>query len=372
MAYFMLIFYKFFCLKLVKFFSNQYFCFPMEFSAKQIAELLNGEIVGNSDIKVNKLAKIEEAEANSLSFLANLAYEDYLYTTNASIVIINKNFTPKKTINNSCTLIKVDNAYECFAKLLKTYNQLKNNKLGIESGAFVAEKSKIGKDVYIAAFAYISDDATIGNNTKIYPHVYIGDHVKIGDNTIIFSGVKIYHECVIGSNCIIHAGAVIGSDGFGFAPTSTGEYSKIPQIGNVVIEDNVEIGPNCCIDRATLGSTMIKKGVKLDNLVHIAHNVVVGENTVLAGQTGISGSSKIGKNCMTGGQVGISGHLTIGDNVKIAGQSGVSKNIKNDMIIQGSPAFAMKEYFRAYVGFKNLPDIITRLNELEKKAEKNG
>lgn len=339
----------------------------MEFSANQIAELLNGEVVGNSDIKVNKLAKIEEAEVNSLSFLANLAYEEYLYSTNASIVIINKDFTPKKPIKNSCTLVKVDNAYECFAKLLETYNQFKNNKLGIEKGSFVSEKSKVGKDVYIGAFAYISDDTIVGDRTKIYPHVYIGDHVKIGENTVIFSGVKIYHECVIGSNCIIHAGAVIGSDGFGFAPTSTGEYNKIPQLGNVIIEDNVEIGPNCCIDRATLGATLIKKGVKLDNLVHIAHNVVVGENTVLAGQTGISGSSKIGKNCMTGGQVGISGHLTIGDNVKIAGQSGVSKNIKDNMVMQGSPAFSMKEYFRSYVVFKNLPELITRLNKLEKK-----
>ena len=342
----------------------------MEFSANQIAELLNGEIVGNSDIMVNKLAKIEEAGINSLSFLANLAYEEYLYTTDASIVIINKDFTPKKPIKNSCTLVKVDNAYECFAKLLETYHQLKNNKLGIETGSFVSEKSTIGKDAYIGAFAYISDDTIVGDGTKIYPHVYIGDHVKIGENTVIFSGVKIYHECVIGSNCIIHAGAVIGSDGFGFAPTSTGEYNKIPQLGNVIIEDNVEIGPNCCIDRATLGSTLIKKGVKLDNLVHIAHNVVVGENTVLAGQTGISGSSKIGKNCMTGGQVGISGHLTIGDNVKIAGQSGVSKNIKDNMVMQGSPAFSMKEYFRSYVVFKNLPEFITRLNKLEKSREK--
>ncbi len=344
----------------------------MEFSASQIAELLNGEIVGNSEAVVSKLSKIEEGEVNSLSFLANLAYEEYLYTTDASIVIINKDFTPKKPIKNTCTLVKVDNAYECFAKLLETYNQFKKNKSGIEEGSYISEKSTIGDNVYIGAFAYVSEGAKIGNNVKIYPHTYVGDDVVIGDNTIIFSGVKIYHECVVGKDCILHAGAVIGSDGFGFAPTKNNEYSKIPQLGNVIVEDNVEIGPNCCIDRATLGSTMIKKGVKLDNLVHIAHNVVVGENTVLAGQTGISGSSKIGKNCMTGGQVGISGHLTIGDNVKIAGQSGVSKNIKENMIIQGSPAFSIKDYTRSYVGFKNLPDIISRLNELEKKAENNG
>ena len=340
----------------------------MEFSAKQIAELLNGEIVGDSKVIVNKLSKIEEGEINSLSFLANLAYEEHLYSTNASIVIINKDFTPSKPIKPSCTLVKVDNAYECFAKLLDTYNQLKGNKnkLGIEKGSYISENSTIGKDVYIGAFAYISEAAKIGDNVQIYPQAYIGDNVIIGDNTLIYSGVKIYHDCEIGKNCILHAGAVIGSDGFGFAPNKENSYDKIPQIGNVIIEDDVEIGPNNCIDRATMGSTIIKKGVKTDNLVHIAHNVVVGENTVLAGQTGISGSSKIGKNCMTGGQVGITGHITVGNNVKIAGQSGVSKSVKDNEVLQGSPAFSYKNFMRSYAVFKNLSSIDNRLNKLEK------
>ncbi|NCP46477.1 MAG: UDP-3-O-(3-hydroxymyristoyl)glucosamine N-acyltransferase [Flavobacteriales bacterium] len=342
----------------------------MEFSAKNIATLLNGEIEGNPDLIVSSIAKIEEGKKGDLSFLGNLLYEKYLYTTKASVILINKDFTPTKKVKP--TLIRVDNAYQSFATLLETYQKIINQRNGIEQPSFIDSTVKLSENVYIGAFTYLSKNVVIGADTKIYPNVFIGDNVTIGKNCIINSGVKIYNSCVIGNNCIIHSNTVIGADGFGFAPQNDLNYKKIPQVGNVVIEDNVEIGPNCCIDRATLGSTMIKKGVKLDNLVHIAHNVVVGENTVLAGQTGISGSSKIGKNCMTGGQVGISGHLTIGDNVKIAGQSGVSKNIKNDMIIEGSPAFAMKEYFRAYVGFKNLPDIITRLNELEKKAEKNG
>ncbi|PCJ22720.1 MAG: UDP-3-O-(3-hydroxymyristoyl)glucosamine N-acyltransferase [Flavobacteriales bacterium] len=338
----------------------------MEFTAEQIAGLLNGEIEGNPETIVNKLSKIEEGESKSLSFLANLTYEEYLYTTDASIVIVNKDLNLSSSIKDTCTLIRVDDAYQSFTKLLETYNQEKTNKKGIEKQTFISESATIGNDIYVGAFAYISDNAIIGNNVKIYPQTFIGDKVKIGDNTILFSGVKIYHECVIGKDCIIHAGAVIGSDGFGFAPNDNNSYDKIPQIGNVIIEDDVEIGPNNCIDRATMGSTIIKKGVKTDNLVHIAHNVVVGENTVLAGQTGISGSSKIGKNCMTGGQVGITGHITVGDNVKIAGQSGVSKNIKNDQVLQGSPAFTYKDYMKSYAYFKNLPSIIARINKLEK------
>ena len=343
----------------------------MEYSAHQIAELLNGEVVGNSEVKVNKLSKIEEGELHSLSFLANLAYEEHLYTTNASIVIINKDFTPSKQVKDTCTLVKVDNAYECFAKLLEVYNQVKNNKSGIEERCFISEKATLGDNPYIAAFAYIADGAAIGNNAKIYPHVFIGDNVIIGDNVTIFSGVKIYHDSVIGNNCTFHSGTIIGSDGFGFAPNSENQYNKVPQIGNVVIEDYVEIGANSCIDRATMGSTIIKKGVKLDNLVHVAHNVIIGENSVIAGQTGISGSTKIGKNCMFGGQVGLVGHLSIGDNVKIAAQSGVTKNIKENMTIQGSPAFPDKDYKRSYAAFKNLPDLIARLNELEKQIN-NG
>ena len=341
----------------------------MEFTAEQIAGLLNGKVEGNPETIVNKLSKIEEGETQSLSFLANLAYEEYLYTTDASIVIVNKDLNLSSPIKDSCTLIRVDDAYSSFTKLLEAYNQSKGTKTGIEKQTFISESATIGEDVYIGAFAYISDKAVIGNNVKIYPQSFIGDNVKIGDNTIIFSGVKIYHECEIGKECILHAGAVIGSDGFGFAPNDKNSYDKIPQIGNVIIEDNVEIGPNNCIDRATMGSTIIKKGVKTDNLVHIAHNVVVGENTVLAGQTGISGSAKVGKNCMTGGQVGITGHITVGDNVKIAGQSGISKSIKDNQVLQGSPAFAYKEYMKSYAHFKNLHSIVGRLNDLEKKIK---
>ena len=341
----------------------------MEFTAEQIAGLLNGEVEGNPETMVNKLSKIEEGESHSLSFLSNLVYKEHLYTTDASIVIINKDFSLEKAIKDTCTLIRVDDAYQSFTKLLETYNQAKNNKLGVEPQSFISDSATVGKDIYVGAFSYISDNAIIGNNVKIYPQAYIGDNVKIGDNTTIFSGVKIYHDCEIGKDCIIHAGAVIGSDGFGFAPNDENSYDKIPQIGNVIIEDDVEIGPNNCIDRATMGSTIIKKGVKTDNLVHIAHNVVIGENTVLAGQTGISGSAKIGKNCMTGGQVGITGHVTIGDNVKIAGQSGVSKNIKDNQVLQGSPAFNYKDYMRCYASFKNLPSIIDRINKLEKNTK---
>jgi UDP-3-O-[3-hydroxymyristoyl] glucosamine N-acyltransferase len=344
----------------------------MEFSASQIAGLLNGEIEGNPDVIVNKLAKIEEGEAQSLSFLANLAYEEHLYSTDASIVIVNKDFSPSKSVKSTCTLIKVDNAYECFAKLLETYNQFKNNKTGIEALAFIADSATIGNDVYVGGFAYISENATIGDNVKIYPHAYIGDNVKIGDNTVINSGVKIYHDCEVGKNCTFHSGTIIGSDGFGFAPNSENEYNKVPQIGNVIIEDYVEIGANCTIDRATIGSTKIKKGVKLDNLVHVAHNVVIGNNSVVAGQTGIAGSTKIGENCMFGGQVGITGHITLGDNVKAAAQTGVSKSYKDGAMLQGSPAFDVKAFTKAYAGFKNLPEIIKRLNELERKVQDNG
>jgi len=339
----------------------------MEFTAEQIADLLNGEVEGNPETMVNQLSKIEEGKPHSLSFLANLTYEEFLYTTDASIVIINKDFSPTKQVKKTCTLIKVEDAYQAFTKLLEAYNQSKSVKKGIEKQTYIADNATIGEDIYVGAFAYISENAVIGNQVKIYPHSYIGDNVKINDYTTIYSGVKIYHDCEIGANCIIHAGAVIGSDGFGFAPNNENSYDKIPQIGNVIIEDNVEIGPNNCIDRATMGSTIIKKGVKTDNLVHIAHNVVIGENTVLAGQTGVSGSAKIGKNCMTGGQVGITGHITIGDNVKIAGQSGVSKNIKDNEALQGSPAYTYKDYMKSYVCFKNLPDIIQRINKLEKK-----
>lgn len=340
----------------------------MEFSAQQIAGILNGEIVGNPDVTVNKLCKIEDGEANAVSFLANLAYESHLYSTDASIVIINKDFTPGKPVKETCTLIKVENAYECFTKLLDTYSQFKNNKTGIEQPSFIAETAKLGENCYVGAFAYIGENVKIGNNVKIYPNSYIGDNTTIGDNSTFFAGVKLMDETVVGKNCIFHAGVVIGSDGFGFVPDGNNVYNKIPQIGNVVIEDDVEIGGNTVIDRATMGSTVIKKGVKLDNLIHIAHNVVIGENSAIAGQVGIAGSAKIGKNCMIGGQVGVAGHLTIADGVKIAAQSGIGANIKQEgLVVQGSPAFYIGDYKRAYVGFKKLPEILERLDKLEKE-----
>lgn len=340
----------------------------MEFSAKQIADLLNGEIQGNAEVKINKLSKIEEGIPNSLSFLANPIYQEHLYTTNASVVILNKDFILEKSVKDSCTLIRVDNAYECFAKLLETYNQIKNNKSGIEQPSFISSSSKIGENCYVGAFAYVSDNVKIGKNVKIYPNCFVGEGVEIGDNTILYAGVKIMQDCKIGNNCTFHSGVVIGADGFGFAPNSENNYKKVPQIGNVIIEDHVEIGANTCVDRATLGSTIIKKGVKLDNLIQIGHNVVIGENTVVVAQTGIAGSTKIGKNCMIGGQVGIVGHLNIADGVKIAAQSGVGSSVLTEgSILQGSPAFSVGEYKRSYVGFKKLPEILDRLSKLENK-----
>lgn len=340
----------------------------MEFSAEQIAGLLNGEIIGNPQVKVSKLSKIEEGEPQSISFLANMAYEQYLYTTDASIVIINRDLKLQKPVKDTCTLIKVENAYECFAKLLETYQQMKGSKTGIEQPSFISETAKLGENCYVGAFTYIGENVTIGNNVKIYPNTYVGDNTTIGDNTILFSGVKLMEETVVGKNCIFHAGVVIGSDGFGFVPDENNVYSKVPQIGNVVIEDDVEIGGNTVIDRATMGSTVIKKGVKLDNLVQIAHNVVIGENSVIAGQAGIAGSAKIGKNCMMGGQVGVAGHLTVADGTKIAAQSGIGANIKVEgTVVQGSPAFYIGDYKRAYVGFKKLPEILNQLNEISKK-----
>jgi UDP-3-O-[3-hydroxymyristoyl] glucosamine N-acyltransferase len=340
----------------------------MEFSAEQIAGLLNGEIIGNPQVKVSKLSKIEEGEPQSISFLANMAYEQYLYTTDASIVIINRDLKLQKPVKDTCTLIKVENAYECFAKLLETYQQMKGSKTGIEQPSFISETAKLGENCYVGAFTYIGENVTIGNNVKIYPNTYVGDNTTIGDNTILFSGVKLMEETVVGKNCVFHAGVVIGSDGFGFVPDENNVYSKVPQIGNVVIEDDVEIGGNTVIDRATMGSTVIKKGVKLDNLVHIAHNVVIGENSVIAGQAGIAGSAKIGKNCMMGGQVGVAGHLTVADGTKIAAQSGIGANIKVEgTVVQGSPAFYIGDYKRAYVGFKKLPEILNQLNEISKK-----
>lgn len=341
----------------------------MEFSAQQIATLLNGDVEGDVNSIVNNLSKIEEGAPKTLSFLANPTYTNYIYTTDASIVIVNRTLVLDKPVKSSCTLIRVDNAYESFAKLLELYTQIKGNKTGIEQPSYIAPNATLGSDCYLGAFAYIGQNVIIGNNVKIYPHAYIGDNVKIGDNSTLFSGVKVYYECLIGSNCTIHAGTVIGSDGFGFAPNSDGQaFVKVPQIGNVVIEDNVEIGSNASIDRATLGSTILRKGVKLDNLVQIAHNVEIGENTVIAGLSGVAGSTKVGKNCMIGAQVGIAGHLKIANGVKIAGQSGIGSNIeKENEIVQGSPAFNIGEYKRSYVLFRGLPKLNDRISELSKK-----
>ncbi len=341
----------------------------MEFTAQQIAELLKGTVEGNPEAKVNKLSKIEEGDEGSLTFLANPKYTPYIYNTNASIVIVNKNFVAENKINS--TLVRVEDAYSAFAQLLEAYNQISLNKSGISKHASIADSAKIGENVYIGDFVSIGDNVEIGDNVKIYPQAIIDDNTKIGENTLVFSGVKIYSDNVIGKNCTFHAGVVIGADGFGFAPQTNNNYKKIAQIGNVIIEDNVEVGANTCIDRATLGSTIIRKGAKIDNLIQIAHNVEIGENTVIAAQVGISGSTKIGKNCMIGGQVGIAGHLEIADGVMIAAQSGIQANIKKPgSIVQGSPAFEITKYRKAYIHFRNLNDWYNRLDEIEKKLNK--
>src|ERR1035437_5058678 len=340
----------------------------MKFSALQISQLIDGEIEGNPQANVNKLSEIEEGEEGSLSFLANPAYTPFIYSTKASVVIVNKSFVAEQPI--SSTLIRVDDAYQSFAKLLDVYNKVYRHKTGIEKMSFIAESVKLGENVYVGAFAYVGNDSVIGNNVKIYPNVYIGENVVINDNTVLFPGVRVYPDCIVGKDCTLHAGAVIGSDGFGFAPDKDNNYVKIAQIGNVVIEDNVEIGSNTTIDRATMGSTIIHSGVKLDNLIQIAHNVEIGEKTVIAAQTGVAGSTKIGKECMIGGQVGIVGHLTIADKVKIAAQSGIGQSILNEgETVQGSPAFESHDYKRTYVLFKKLPDMEKRIHELEKELE---
>lgn len=342
----------------------------MEFSAQQIAQLLNGDIEGDANITVNNMSKIEEGEPHTLSFLANPKYTQFIYTTNASIVLVNRNFVLERPVKSTCTLIRVENAYESFAKLLQLYHQFKGNKVGIEQPSFIHPTAKIAEDCYIGAFAYIGENVQIGKNTKIYPNVFIGDNCKIGDESTLFSGVKVYHECWIGNHCTIHSNTVIGSDGFGFAPNTEGQaFAKVPQIGNVIIEDHVEVGSNSSIDRATMGSTVLRKGVKLDNLVQIAHNVEIGENTVIAGLTGVAGSTKVGKNCMIAAQVGIVGHIRIADGVKIAGQSGVGNSIeKEGEIVQGSPSFNVADYRRSYVLFRSLPKLNDRLNDLDRKV----
>jgi len=336
----------------------------MQFSAQQIADMLQGVIEGNNMETVSALSRIEEGKPGSLSFLSNPLYTQYLYTTKASIVIINKDFEVKEPV--TATLIRVENAQAAFAKLLELYNQIKLNKTGIAPNSQIEDTATVGENVYVGAFAYIGENTKIGNNVKIYPQVYIGDNCIIGDNTTLFAGVKIYSETQIGKNCIIHSGTVIGSDGFRFDPQNEGN-KKIAQIGNVVIEDDVEIGANCAIDRATLGSTILRTGVKFDNLIHIAHNVEVGANTYIAAHGVIAGSTKIGKNCMFSGQVGIVGHLQIADNTIITAQSGISKNItKPGEVYMGSPAFDANKYRKAYIHFRNLEQLAQRVTALEK------
>jgi UDP-3-O-[3-hydroxymyristoyl] glucosamine N-acyltransferase len=341
----------------------------MEFSAEQIAGILNGEVVGNTEITVKGLSKIEEGTEGTLSFLSNPKYEEYIYTTGASICIVNNTFSPIKELPSNLTLVKVEDAYSCFAKLLEFYDQMRKKEPKIESPSFISESATIGSDLYLGAFGYIGDGSKIGDNVVIYPHVYIGENVIIGDNCVLHPGATIYADCILGNNCTIHAGTIIGADGFGFAPNENGEFQKIPQIGNVVIEDNVEIGSNCTIDRATMGSTVIRKGVKLDNLVQVAHNVEIGKNTVMAAQVGVAGSAKIGENVMIGGQAGISGHIHIADGTKIVAQSGIPNTIRKADTLMGSPGIPLEDFKKSYFGFRKLPQILKRLQELENKIK---
>lgn len=340
----------------------------MNYTVAEIAALLEGEVEGNASITINKVSKIEEGGEHSLSFLANPAYIPYLYTTKAAAVVINKDFIPTQALG--CTLIKVKDPYKSFAKILEVYNQNKVEGEGISSQAFIDKTAVLGENLFVGAFAYIGKNVKLGDRGKICPQVYIGDNVEIGSNTILYPGVKIMANCKIGNNCILHPGVVIGSDGFGFAPQNGNYYAKVPQTGNVLIEDFVEIGANTTIDRATMGSTVIKKGVKLDNLIQIAHNVEIGENTVIAAQTGIAGTTKIGKDCMIGGQVGIVGHITIANGVKIAAQSGIMSSIvKEGEVVQGSPAFAKLSHNKSYALYRKLPDLNTKIYQLEKTVE---
>ena len=322
----------------------------MKFTAAQIAGILEGEVVGNPNAEVYKLSKIEEGTEGSLTFLANPKYINFIYSTKATVTIVNNTFEPEQEITT--TLIKVEDAYKSFSKLLEYYNQVKLMKSGIEQPSVISDGVTYGNDLYLGSFCYVGKNVIIGNNVKIYPNSFIGDNVTIGDNCVFFAGVRIYSETEIGNNCIIHSGTIIGSDGFGFAPQEDGTYSKVPQIGNVIIEDNVEIGACTTVDRATLGSTIIRKGVKLDNHIQVAHNVEIGENTVIAAQTGIAGTTKIGKNGLIGGQVGFAGHLSIGD------------------VVQGSPAFNYGDFAKSFVHFRNLPKIVADLEELKNNNNK--
>ena len=338
----------------------------MEFSAKQIAEYIQGVIVGDENASVHTFAKIEEGIPGALSFLSNPKYTHYIYDTQSSIVLVNKDFEPEREVKT--TLIKVENAYESLAKLMSLYEASIPKKTGIDPLASIAKTAKIGQNVYVGPFACIEDGAVIGDNTYIHPHVTIGYNAKIGENAILYPHVTIYHDCRVGNNCILHAGSVIGADGFGFAPSPEG-YEKIPQIGIVILEDDVEIGANTCIDRATMGATIIHKGVKLDNLIQIAHNVEVGSNTVMASQVGVAGSAKIGEWCMFGGQVGVAGHIKVGDHVNVGAQSGIPGNTKSGLTLMGYPAIDPRQFAKSAAVYKKLPEMYTELNRLQKEIE---
>ncbi len=340
----------------------------MKFKAADIASFLNGQIVGDSNVIVSSVSKIEEGKPGTLAFLANPKYENYIYSTQASIVLVNRSFEPKEAVK--ATLIKVDDAYQAFASLLDLYNKARSSELtGIEQPCYIDKSATYGKDIYAGAFSYVGRNARLGSGVKLYPQVCIGNNVIIGDNCILYSGVKIYDDCIIGNNCILHAGSVIGSDGFGFAQNTDGTYRKIAQIGNVILEDDVEIGANTTVDCGTMDSTIIRKGTKIDNLVQIAHNCEIGENTVIAAQCGLAGSTKVGKNCKFAGQVGIAGHLSIGDNVQIGAQSGVTKSIRDNQIVLSSPAFNYKDALKTYTIYRNLPKLREEINQLLKDVK---
>lgn len=341
----------------------------MEFTASQVAAYINGTVEGDENAVINNFAKIEEGVPGAISFLANPHYEQYIYETKSSVVLVNEDFKPTQPV--AATLIRVKNAYEAVSRLLQLYESMKPKRTGISSLAFIAETAKVGKDVYIAPFVAIGDNAEVGDGAELHPHATIGPRAKVGKNTIMYSNSVVYHDCVVGNNCILHAGCVIGADGFGFAPTAEG-YEKIPQIGIVTIEDNVEIGANTCIDRSTMGSTIVRKGVKLDNLVQIAHNVEVGANTVMSAQVGVAGSAKVGEWCMLGGQVGVAGHITLGDRVYAGGQSGLSGGRKlkdGNCTVMGYPAIEHQNFARSAAAFKNLPSLVKQVNELQKEID---
>ena len=341
----------------------------MEFKAEQIAQLIGGTVDGDKDIAVNSFAKIEEGKQGAISFLANMNYEHFIYETQSSVVLVQKDFKPSKPV--SATLIRVDNPYESVAKLLQIYESMKPKHSGIDPLAYIAPTAKVGKDVFMAPFSAVGDYAEIADGAQLHPHATVGARAKVGKNTIMYSNSVVYHDCVVGNDCILHAGCVIGADGFGFAPTPDG-YEKIPQIGNVVIEDNVEIGANTCVDRSTMGSTVVHKGVKLDNLVQIAHNVEVGANTVMSAQAGVAGSAKIGEWCMLGGQVGVAGHIKVGDRVYAGAQSGLpgGRSLeKGNVTVMGYPAIDHRNFAKSAAAYKNLPELVKQVNELQKKVD---